>query len=138
MAGAQHTPGPWAWLERGERNVPILCTPDRGLLYVMDFVRSGMQGALPRFSQWQDIRQGAPRERRGGILTPGIWLSDGTMHPDARLIAAAPALLEALRNLLAYADGIHRADARAEGQDVNYETFPEARAAIRAATGGPS
>jgi hypothetical protein len=83
-----HTPGPWEWVE-GTRG-PRLSTPDRGKLIVMDFVRCGMQGAQPRFARWDGIGEGSPRTRMGGILTKG------TDHPDARLIAAAPALLAEL------------------------------------------
>ena len=39
-------------------------------------------------------------------------------------------LVKALKNLLDYADGMHRAQAHEEGHDIDYETFPEARAAL--------
>ncbi len=79
------TDGPWEWVFGGLS--PRLTTPDRGKLIVMDFVRRGMQGAEPRFARWDGLGAGEPRGRRGGILTPGYD------HPDARLIAASPALL---------------------------------------------
>lgn len=90
---SRHTRGPWAWLTDSMGRT-ALATPDRGRLYVMDFARRGMQGAQPRFSQWQGIMDGADRARAGGIMEDGIWLPDGTLHPDARVIAAAPRLLE--------------------------------------------
>jgi hypothetical protein len=91
---ALHTAGPWDWyMHSGER--PYLATPDRGRLYVMDFGRKGMQGAAPRFSHWNGIDDGKPRERMGGIMNDGILLKDGSLHPDARLMAAAPVLLTA-------------------------------------------
>jgi hypothetical protein len=54
----------------------------------MDFVRQGMRGAQPRFSD----RNGEPR---GGLMHKADNL-DLTAHPDAMLIADAPALLDAL------------------------------------------
>ncbi len=90
----KHTPGPWQWFEAGERS--YLATPDRGRLYVMGFARKGMQGACPRFATWTGIETGVERERLGGIMEDGINLRDGMLHPDARLIAAAPLLLDSL------------------------------------------
>lgn len=88
---AQHTPGPWGWYSNGDR--PYLATPDRGRLYVMGFERRGMQGAGPRFAHWPGMQGGMERGRRGGIMESGPYLQDGSLHPDARLIAAAPELL---------------------------------------------
>lgn len=94
-----HTAGPWDWfMHAGER--PYLATPDRGRLHVMGFARKGMQGATPRFSHWSGLADGEPRDRKGGIMQDGILLMDGRLHPDARLIAAAPELQDALRAIL--------------------------------------
>lgn len=91
---SKHTPGPWIWDQRNDGTI-WLCTPDRGRLIVMDFVRRGMGGAQPRFAIWQ----GDERARMGGIMTPAVKL-DVAKHPDAALIAAAPELLAALEDLI--------------------------------------
>jgi len=98
---SKHTPGPWAWMQRGYGYID-LATPHSGRLIVMDFVRHGMQRAQPRFAVTGDDQ---PRGRRGGLLCtaseliaqhPAALLD----HPDATLIAAAPDLLEALTAVL--------------------------------------
>jgi hypothetical protein len=91
-----YTKGPWEWTEWGNGRLK-LSTPDRGKLIVMDFVRQGMNGAVARFAHWDGIEDGAPRARIGGILENSVILKTGGMHPDARLIAAAPELVEALK-----------------------------------------
>ena len=89
-AAVGHTPGPWYWHQDHAGRTSIR-TPDRGNLIVMDFCRKGMQGAEPRFAHWTGMAEGAPRGRMGGILESGL------NHADARLIAAAPDLLAALK-----------------------------------------
>lgn len=90
-----HTPLPWIWKQSG--NCTMLCTPDRGQLVIMDFVRCGMNGAEPRFAVWE----GKDRGRLGGILKPAKSFKNLYDHPDARLIAMAPALYEALKHVVA-------------------------------------
>jgi hypothetical protein len=82
-----HTKGPWNWYVDGSGR-QRLETIGRGRLIVMDFARKGMDGAKPLFAVWEGMRDGAPRERMGGILKD--FTED---HPDARLIEASPALL---------------------------------------------
>jgi len=94
-----HTPGPWQWFTHSG-GAPYLATPDRGRLYVMSFARLGMQGATVRFSRWDGMRDGVKRLRMGGIMEDGLLLADGSLHPDARLIEAAPDLLDVAQRFL--------------------------------------
>ena len=58
------------------------------------------------------------------------------MNANARLIAAAPDLLAALKSAVAYADAMHRAQVWQDSQQhVDYVTFPEWRAVIAKAEG---
>jgi hypothetical protein len=88
----------------------------------MGFERKGMRGACPVFAHWPGIEDGAPRERKGGIMEPCLLLRDGSMHPDARVIRAAPDLLEALEMLLEFpntgpaTDAARKAIAKATGE----------------------
>ena len=82
---SKHTPAPWYWHDSGYRIA--LMTPKNGHCVVMDFVRKGMQGAQPRFSNRGD----APL---GGVMIEADKL-DLDHHPDAMLITQAPNLLAA-------------------------------------------
>lgn len=103
-----HTPGPWQWTCSG--GVFYLRTVGRGLLTVMDFVRMGMRNAQPRFSKWE----GEDRGRQGGVMEKAENLGELHDHPDARLIAYAPDLLEALKKHVCVkaiqGDGMNKAD----------------------------
>lgn len=59
-----------------------------------------------------------------------------TLDDYERLVAAAPELLAALTSLLGWADAMHCTTEAMNGDAVEYETFPEARAAIAKAGGG--
>jgi hypothetical protein len=113
----QHTPGPWRWeVNRSHKSVK-LCggPPNRGFgrydLTVMDFRRYGMNGAAPVFWHW-DYDKFVGQPQRADDLAKAVegrehhasWFAD-INHPDARLIAAAPELLQCAEMLAALDNG---------------------------------
>ena len=86
------TPGPWYW--QVNKHSIRLMTPKNGNCVVMDFVRQGMQGAQPRFSDRGD-------RPLGGIMHPASEI-DLDKNPDARLIAMSPRLREKLIKISGY------------------------------------
>jgi hypothetical protein len=97
---SKHTPGPWQWhLVSGKTREYQLIHAKAGWLIVMDFARRGMHGGQPRFATWE----GEERGRMGGLMQKAQDLVPLAMHPDARLIAAAPDLLTVCKELAASA-----------------------------------
>lgn len=97
------TPGPWFWRVGNSSRRYELSAPHGGGTTVMDFVRKGMQHAMPRFGICLD---GGLRGTRGGILLSVDELIErdpkGLLtHPDANLIAAAPEMADLLRECAA-------------------------------------
>lgn len=103
-----HTPGPWTWnYSAGDFS---LRTTDRGMLLVMGFARMGMNNAQPTFFKWE----GDNRERKGGFRVKAQEMGEMHDHPDARLIAFAPTILEALKKHVCVkamqGDGMNKVD----------------------------
>lgn len=143
---AKHTPGPWAWFGNARSHELYLSTVRGGRRYVMGFQRWGMRGAQPIF---QPAEQGLVAAEKllkfevGDRSVTGVEAAkaDRSVYrldirdidcADARLIAAAPDLLEALEGLMEWEQEIKL--------DLAMHTSPGslfemARAAIAKATG---
>lgn len=141
-----HTPGPWGWFGNASSNTIQLATVNQGRRYVMLFRRWGMAGAQPVFqpadrmvpaSQLCTFEVG-DRDVVGvdaAKANASVYRYDirGIDCADARLIAAAPDLLEALEAMTRVFVPFPREDT--EGWREEHEAYEEARAAIALATG---
>lgn len=104
MSTNKYTPGPWRWeFNEAHKNLHLVGGRPRYDLTIMDFVRWGMQGGGVRMRD--TAHDGLQlmfkvHERRDWITPfPGRehhadWCAN-VAHPDMRLMAAAPDLLEA-------------------------------------------
>jgi hypothetical protein len=104
-----HTPGPWRWeFNAAHKSVHLVGGRPQYDLTVMDFSRWGMGGAVPRFRDTAE--DGMNLMDR--LCDKPDWISPATgrehhkswfqlvIHPDARMMAAAPEMAAALRAIL--------------------------------------
>lgn len=137
MSTPTHTPGPWNWFVNTKTKQAYLATEHSGRQFVMCFKRAGMQRAQPVFQVHMST---------GGVMWPlfdphsGITTEPDhngeveVIHPDAVMIAAAPTLYAALRDLLdAYRDLAESGDCGFWDPDVE-ERYTAARAALASAS----
>lgn len=153
MAELKHTPGPWSWFGNGKMNSVYLATAHSGRHWVMGFERWGFSGAQPRFHPEgrglvdacqllqfvvgnSDVRGMEQAKADESVYRYDIRNID---NPDARLIAAAPCLLEALVEILgplnACSDNPNVRDDACLPIDMTMGELRKARAAIAKATG---
>ncbi|WP_081542589.1 hypothetical protein [Chromobacterium violaceum] len=140
-----HTPGPWRWeFNRKNRSIQLVGGRPQFDKTVMDFERWGMGGSCPRFNEKisgnelnimtrvSDRKDWiAPFEGRAHHVE---WCAD-VVHPDARLIAAAPSLLAALEAIEPFLPVTTAADGGAAAYSTHVRAADLVRAAIAAAKG---
>lgn len=100
----KHTPGPWRWeISLCSKRLHLVGGKTRFDLTVMDFARWGMSGASMRLRDDVENMNIMHRCEKWAKPVPGRehhaeWFQD-IDHPDALLIAAAPDLLAALKEV---------------------------------------
>lgn len=133
MADAlQPTTGPWRWeFNRKHKSVSLQGGERPFDLTVMDFVRWGTFSAVPilRDPAIDGMNVMHRLCDRTDWITPFLgrshhadWCAD-VIHPDMRLMAAAPMLRDALAELLQRAENFHAAN-------VKFTDFAAARSAM--------
>ena len=100
-----HTPAPWFVVPYGDGDSLVICKDDAGNARIAFMATPGCRDSVSRKRTWREIQA------------------------NARLIAAAPALLKALEGLYGAIDSC---------VELTPRTLDKARAAIAAATGDGS
>ena len=131
----QHTSGPWRWeFNREHKTLHLVGGRPQYDLTIMDFDRWGMRGAIATLRDPAEDGMNIMHrlcDRPDWIAPfPGrehhaAWCADVT-HPDMRLMAAAPDLLESLRLMVDLVELV---------VPLEGDTLRRARAAIAKATG---
>lgn len=146
MTGALHTPGPWAWFGNGRNREIYLATEHSGRRYVMGFQRWGMRGAQPMFQPAErglvpaaDLLQFEVGDHDvvgldAAKQDDSVYRLDirGIDCADARLIAASPCLLGALKLAEIFMSGFEGDELQ---EDID-DRLTKIRAAIAKAEGG--
>ncbi len=116
-------PGPWFWRGNVDTHLRLASRAGRGGEHtVMDFVRAGMQEAVPRFNRAGFMYRADGRYRGGEDMPifevcpyalrrddPRVYRGDiiGLRHPDAEFMACAR---QDIDDLLAYIAELENAD----------------------------
>lgn len=143
MTEFKHTPGPWEWFGNARSNSIYLATTHSGRRYVMGFKRWGFSGAQPQFQPGDrglvdasELLKFEVGDRdvvgvKQAKANTSVYRMDvkGIDCADARLIAAAPELLEAIVKLR------HNMRMSVTGVEAR-KAWDKANAAIAKATGG--
>ncbi len=137
---SNHTPGPWRWeINRSAKVLHLVGGRPQYDLTIMDFDRWGMSRAVATLrdtaADGMNIMHRLPDRHDWIAPFPGRdhhadWCADVT-HPDMRLMAAAPDMLDALRKAVVLLAGacVHSPELEP------HATYEVVSAAIAKATG---